>query len=162
MNISYDVKVDALYIKFIPGRHQVQTRNIDSDIALDFDEADRLIGIEVLDASKRLEPGYLLPVGVSWHSNEPNTPTARETKLRNGLLWDNLRPELLRLKKAHQPVRTKDFQWKNWIEEVGDDYVDLRSDRGKGRTIRITRRQLEGNAERPYIIRALRELADKG
>ena len=51
MNISYDVKVDALYIKFIPGRHQVQTRNIDSDIALDFDEADRLIGIEVLDAS---------------------------------------------------------------------------------------------------------------
>ncbi|MDA1347774.1 MAG: DUF2283 domain-containing protein [Chloroflexi bacterium] len=65
MNIAYDAEVDALYLKLSPGRHEVSTTSIDEDIALDFDELDRLVGIEVLDASKRVDLGYLLPAEVT-------------------------------------------------------------------------------------------------
>ena len=60
MKISYDSKVDALYIKFTPGHHELETRQIDDDINLDFDSSERLVGIEVLDASKRLELRHVL------------------------------------------------------------------------------------------------------
>ena len=62
MEISYDPRVDAVYIKLISGKHQVITHNVDDDVALDFDAQERLVGIEVLDASKRLDLNYLLPV----------------------------------------------------------------------------------------------------
>jgi len=39
----------------------VITHNVDEDIALDFDAQERLVGIEVLDASKRLDLKHLLP-----------------------------------------------------------------------------------------------------
>ena len=55
MEISYDPKVDAIYIKLIRGKHQVITHNVDEDIALNLDVAGRMVGIEVLDASKRLD-----------------------------------------------------------------------------------------------------------
>ncbi len=64
MKLSYDASVDALYIKLNEGIHQVETKHVDEDIALDFDEEDRLVGIEVLDASKRLDLGALLPIAV--------------------------------------------------------------------------------------------------
>ena len=60
MKISYDSTVDALYIKFIPGHHELETRQIDEDINLDFDSSDRLVGVEVLGASTRLELSYIL------------------------------------------------------------------------------------------------------
>ncbi|MBM3948570.1 MAG: DUF2283 domain-containing protein [SAR202 cluster bacterium] len=55
MKISYDAKVYALYIQLTPGKQRVQCRDVDEDISLDFDEQDRLVGIEVLDASRRLD-----------------------------------------------------------------------------------------------------------
>ena len=70
MNISYDVKVDALYIKLIPGDQRVQCRNVDDDIALNFDDLDRLVGIEVLDASKRLDLPSLFPIEVASSPSE--------------------------------------------------------------------------------------------
>ena len=60
MEITYDPKVDAVYIRLIPGKHQVVTSNVDEDIALDFDAQERLVAIEVLDASKRLDLKHLL------------------------------------------------------------------------------------------------------
>ena len=60
MKISYDSTVDALYIKFIPGHHALETRQIDEDINLDFDSSDRLVGIEVLDASRRMDLNHIL------------------------------------------------------------------------------------------------------
>ena len=61
MKIYYDEKVDAIYIKLIPGKRQVTTRNVDDDIALNLDAKKRLVGIEVLDVSKRLDLKHLLP-----------------------------------------------------------------------------------------------------
>ena len=60
MKIYYDEKVDAIYIKLIPGKRQVTARDVDDDIALNLDSKKRLVGIEVLDASKRLDLKHLL------------------------------------------------------------------------------------------------------
>ena len=53
MRISYDREVDALYIRF--KETTVTTKHLEDGIALDYDAADRLAGIEILDAMKRLE-----------------------------------------------------------------------------------------------------------
>ena len=53
MKITYDREVDALYIRFKDTT--VTTKYIDDGIALDYDAANRLAGIEVLDASQRLD-----------------------------------------------------------------------------------------------------------
>lgn len=53
MKISYDRKVDALYIRF--KETTVTTKHLADGIALDYDEADRLAGIEILDAMRRLD-----------------------------------------------------------------------------------------------------------
>jgi len=62
MKISYDSKYDIVYIKFAEGPREVTTRHIDEDIALDFDADRRLVGIEILSASKHLDWESLLPV----------------------------------------------------------------------------------------------------
>ncbi len=62
MKITYDPEVDALYIYLCRDVRLPETRQVDEDIYLDFDEEDRLVGIEVLDASKRLDLSALLPV----------------------------------------------------------------------------------------------------
>ncbi|MYB55765.1 MAG: DUF2283 domain-containing protein [Gemmatimonadetes bacterium] len=53
MKISYDREVDALYICF--QETTVTTKHLEDGIALDYNEANRLSGIEILDASKWLE-----------------------------------------------------------------------------------------------------------
>lgn len=58
MRITYDQKVDALYIRF--KETTVTTKNLGEGIAADFDADGRLAGIEVLDAIKRLgDPNVL-------------------------------------------------------------------------------------------------------
>ena len=48
VKISYDREVDALYIRF--KETTVTTKRIEDGIALDYDAADCLAGIEILDA----------------------------------------------------------------------------------------------------------------
>lgn len=58
MRITYDQKVDALYIRF--KETTVTTKHLGEGIAADFDADGRLAGIEVLDAVKRLgDPNVL-------------------------------------------------------------------------------------------------------
>jgi uncharacterized protein YuzE len=67
MKISYDAKVDAAYIYLaeeIGVGHVAKTYSCDpvevgGEINLDFDAEGHLIGIEVLDASKKLPTGLL-------------------------------------------------------------------------------------------------------
>jgi uncharacterized protein YuzE len=67
MKLSYDGRVDAAYIQFYPeiaARGVAKTYSCDplevgGEINLDFDAAGRLIGIEILDASKKLPPELL-------------------------------------------------------------------------------------------------------
>jgi uncharacterized protein YuzE len=61
LRITYDTQVDALYIYLTEKIRAAETREIDGDIALDFDVEERLVGVEVLEASKRLDLEHLLP-----------------------------------------------------------------------------------------------------
>lgn len=51
MRITYDLKVDALYIRF--KETTVTTKHLTEGIAADYDSEGKLAGIEILDASQR-------------------------------------------------------------------------------------------------------------
>lgn len=55
MKITYDKEADALYIRLIEGEHQCRVVRLTDDIALDFASGERLVGIEVLGASRLFE-----------------------------------------------------------------------------------------------------------
>lgn len=51
---SYDRDADALYVRFAPkGTATADTRDVETGIMLDMDEAGRLVGIEVLNMRLR-------------------------------------------------------------------------------------------------------------
>ena len=52
MRITYDREADALYIKLIPGEHQCRVLRISNDVALDLAEGEKLVGVEMLGASR--------------------------------------------------------------------------------------------------------------
>jgi uncharacterized protein YuzE len=62
VNISYNDKTDLLYIRLDDRKQDVMNRRVSEDIVLDIGEGDRIIGIEILDASKRVTLERLLPV----------------------------------------------------------------------------------------------------
>ncbi len=62
MNISYNDKTDLLYIRLDDRKQDVMNRRVSEDIVLDIGENDRIIGIEILDASKHITLERLLPV----------------------------------------------------------------------------------------------------
>lgn len=54
MKISYDSETDALYIRLIEGKHQCRTIRLSEEVALNIGSDERLVGIEILDASEAL------------------------------------------------------------------------------------------------------------
>lgn len=67
MRITYDKQADAVYIYIqnnikkggVAKTYMCDTADIDGMINLDFDEQGRLIGIEIMDASKKLPKDLL-------------------------------------------------------------------------------------------------------
>lgn len=62
MQIHYNAKKDLLYIRLDERKQEVVNRRPSEDIVLDIGEGDRLVGIEIIDASKHLDVESLLPV----------------------------------------------------------------------------------------------------
>ena len=62
MNIIYNDKTDLLYIRLDDRKQDVINRRVTEDIVLDIGENDRIIGIEILDASRHVTLDRLLPV----------------------------------------------------------------------------------------------------
>ncbi len=62
MQILYNAKTDLLYMRLDDRKQQVVNRRLSEDIVLDMGEDDRIVGIEILDASKHVNLGSLLPV----------------------------------------------------------------------------------------------------
>jgi len=62
MQIFYDAKTDLLYLRLDDEKQQIVNKRVSEDIVLDLGEDDRIIGIEILDASKHLNLEKLLPV----------------------------------------------------------------------------------------------------
>jgi len=55
MRITYDKEADALYIRLLEGEHQCRAVRVSDAVALDFASGERLVGIEVLGASRLFE-----------------------------------------------------------------------------------------------------------
>ncbi len=62
MQILYNSTADLLYLRLDDRKQQVINKRISEDIVLDLGEDDRIVGIEILDASKHLNLERLLPV----------------------------------------------------------------------------------------------------
>jgi len=52
MRITYDKEADAMYIRLIDGDFQCRVVRLTDDIAMDFADDEKLVGIEVLGASR--------------------------------------------------------------------------------------------------------------
>ncbi|MGH7796326.1 MAG: DUF2283 domain-containing protein [Candidatus Binatia bacterium] len=62
MQILYNAKTDMVYIRLDERKQDVVNRRSTEDIVLDIGADNRIIGIEILDASKHLNLEGLLPV----------------------------------------------------------------------------------------------------
>jgi len=62
MYVSYNDKTDLLYIRLDDRKQEVINKRVSDDIVLDIGEGDKIIGIEILDASKHVHLDRLLPV----------------------------------------------------------------------------------------------------
>ena len=62
MQINYDAKSDLLYIRLDDQAQDVINRRVSEDVVLDLGQGDRIVGIEILDASRRIDLSQLLPV----------------------------------------------------------------------------------------------------
>ncbi|MFZ3064822.1 MAG: DUF2283 domain-containing protein, partial [Nitrospirota bacterium] len=54
IKITYNDKTDLLYIRLDDRKQDVLNRRITEDIVLDMGEGDRIVGIEIFDASKHV------------------------------------------------------------------------------------------------------------
>lgn len=62
MHIQYDDKKDLLYIRFDGRKQEVLNKRVSDNIVLDVGEGEKVVGIEILDASKCLDLQKILPI----------------------------------------------------------------------------------------------------
>ena len=62
MNVSYNDRTDLLYIRLDDTKQEVINKRVSDDVVLDIGEDDRIVGIEIVDASKHVNLERLLPV----------------------------------------------------------------------------------------------------
>lgn len=74
--------------------------------------------------------------------------------------WEQIRTELLRKRAAWEPLETPILRIRNWIDEVGDDYVVVRSElTGRQRKIKAIEIEALSTANRRIKL-ALKALGD--
>ncbi|MDD2717696.1 MAG: DUF2283 domain-containing protein [Candidatus Wallbacteria bacterium] len=62
MNIMYNAENDLLYIRFDAKKSELVNKRVNEDIVVDIDEDEKIVGIEILNASERINLKNLLPV----------------------------------------------------------------------------------------------------
>lgn len=62
MTIHYDSKIDLLYLRLELKKQQVTNKRVMDDVVLDLGEDDKIVGIEIMDASKHVNLEQLMPV----------------------------------------------------------------------------------------------------
>ena len=78
MNIVYNDKTDLLYLRFDERKQPVVNKRVTDDVVLDIGEHNTIIGVEIMDASKRLNLGNLLPV--QYHTSDREKLYVRDKK----------------------------------------------------------------------------------
>ncbi len=63
MKIEYSKDVDALYIK-IRDAKIVDSMDVEKGVTVDIDEKGHIVGIEILDASEKLNPAELSNISI--------------------------------------------------------------------------------------------------
>lgn len=63
MKIEYDAEADALYVQ-LRGAAVDDNVDVEDGVTIDLDEGRHIVGLEILDASKRLSPSDLATVFV--------------------------------------------------------------------------------------------------
>lgn len=62
MNIHYNDKTDLLYIRLNDQKQEITNRRISDEVVLDIGIDDKIIGIEILEASRFVALDRLLPI----------------------------------------------------------------------------------------------------
>lgn len=62
MQIIYNPKSDILYIRLDEVKQDVLNQRVSEDVVLDMGNENRIIGIEIMDASLRLDLKNIFPV----------------------------------------------------------------------------------------------------
>lgn len=57
MRFHYDKKKDALYMRFSENPYR-ESDEVDTGVIFDYDQDGEVIGIEILDASKKIAPSF--------------------------------------------------------------------------------------------------------
>ncbi|HEY4508889.1 MAG TPA: DUF2283 domain-containing protein [Candidatus Paceibacterota bacterium] len=55
MKITYDKKIDAMYLQFQTGSFS-RNKEVEEGIILDIGRGNKILGIEILNASRRVKP----------------------------------------------------------------------------------------------------------
>ena len=63
MKIEYSKDVDALYIK-IRDAKIVDSMDVEKGVTIDIDEKGHIVGVEILDASEKLNPSELTNISI--------------------------------------------------------------------------------------------------
>ena len=61
MLINYDSKHDLLYIRLDSRKQQLMNKRVTDDLVLDIGEDNKIVGIEIMDASEHINLHELLP-----------------------------------------------------------------------------------------------------
>ncbi len=62
MIIHYDSKTDLLYLRIASEEQEVTNKRITEDIVLDLGSDDKIVGIEIMEASKHVNLDKLMPI----------------------------------------------------------------------------------------------------
>ncbi len=65
MTIHYDSNTDLLYLRIESATQNVVNKRVSDEMVLDIGEDEKIIGIEIMDASKHVNLGRLMPVEYS-------------------------------------------------------------------------------------------------
>ena len=62
MQVLYNTKTDTLYIRLDESKQTVINKRVSDDVVFDIGEGDKIVGIEIVDASSHLNLKNILPV----------------------------------------------------------------------------------------------------
>lgn len=62
MQIHYNSKTDLLYLRLESDNQEVINKRVTEDVVLDIGKDDKIVGIEIMDASKHVNLERLMPV----------------------------------------------------------------------------------------------------
>lgn len=123
MQITYDAKADAMYIKFCDGDF-VANKEVEEGIILDFGQGNILLGIEILEASMRFR--HIDSKGVKIQMPRPQNPNPLLEELEK---WLSEQDEisLVKIAKTMNCYQERDAKCRLlWVWTNGRGIIQLR------------------------------------